>query len=636
MAFWSTGSVVLLVGLGTIVFAPGLGGWFLLDDLPVLGELNRIGFMPLHERLRLFVFGGETGPLGRPLAMASFLLNDYAWPTDPAPFKYTNLCIHLIVGLLVYWFLLLLTEHLSSLSQRERQLVAFCTAIIWLIHPLQTSSVLYVVQRMNLLSGLFVISGLVLYLKGRLDIQNHATRGYILMSAGIVSGTGLGMLCKENAVLLPVYALVCEYTLVRSSTTSAPRTFQIWAFLFLWLPVIGLLYWHISNIEVFASSYGFRAFTMAERLYTEPRVLFMYLHHIFVPQRQGTGLFHDDIAISKGLADPATTAIAIAVWLFLVTVALYQRKQWPVVGFSLLWFLGGHALEAGPLSLELYFEHRNYLPMIGPLIMLGYGAHAVTPRLKRFAQLAMAMYLGLAAYASYQNAVLWRNIPMLAWNWAEEHPNSPRAQMFLANQWALVKRYDAVESILVDLMRNLPRNTGAPVNLVQIRCLTGNSVEDLAWDTILSTLAVGEQDTAAVEALALLVKNQAAGKCLTLTDQRLVAMLESAISNPSFRHHGRLHATLHYTMGEFFLYRNDPAQAIEWIDRAFGINPSVEMALKRARLYTVLQRFDEARDAVREAARLDRHTIWGFPLHSTQIAAWERFLKERTASQKQP
>lgn len=632
--FLSLGAVTLLMAFGAVVFSTGLKGGFLLDDLPVLRELERLRFLPLPERLLLFVFGGETSPFGRPLAMASFLINDYAWPSDPAPFKYTNLCIHLIVGLLVFWLLLLLVDRLTYLSLRNSYLVAFAVAAVWLVHPLQTSTVLYVVQRMNLLSALFVALGLVLYLKGRLDIERRPARGYVLMSAGIVLGTGLGILCKENAVLLPVYALVCEYTIVRFSAPPAGKKLRVWTFLFLWLPVIGLVLWHVTRLDGLIAGFGIRPFTMVERLLTEPRVLFMYLSNIFVPRRQGTGVFQDDIDFSKGLTDPPTTVMAIAAWLGLLTVALFQRRKWPVFSFAVLWYLGGHALEAGPLSLELYFEHRNYLPMLGPLFLLAYGAHVVSPRLKQFAQTALVMFLGLAAYAGYQNAVLWRNVPMLAWNWADEHPRSPRAQMFLANQWALVKRYDAVETILVDLMQTLPRNTGAPVNLVQIRCM--KDVEDLDWTLILSTLATGEQDTAAVEALALLVKRQANGGCPTLSDQRLIAMLQSAISNPSFQHHRRLHATLHYIMGEFFLYRSNLLEAITWMERGFAIEPSVLLALKKAQLYLALRRFDDARAAVREAARVDKHTIWGIPLYAAHVAKWENFLNERTVSDQQP
>jgi tetratricopeptide (TPR) repeat protein len=631
---WSVGAVALLVVLGAVVFAPGLKGWFLLDDIPVLGELERIRYLPLRERMLFFVFGGETGPLGRPLAMASFLINDYAWPTDSASFKYTNLCIHLIVGLLVYWILLLLTDRLPSLSRRDRHFAAFAVAAIWLIHPLQTSSVLYVVQRMTLLSALFVTAGLVLYLKGRLDIERHALRGYLLMSAGVVFGTGLGIFSKENAVLLPVYALACEYTLVRAGAMPVPGYYRVWKAIFLWLPVIGLVLWHVLRLEGIAASYGARPFTMVERLYTEPRVLFMYLSHILVPRRQGTGVFQDDIDISKSLVDPITTVIALAAWLVLLSMALRQRKRWPVFGFAVFWFLGGHALEAGPISLELYFEHRNYLPMLGPLLALVYAALSVPSRLKRFTLAATLVFVALTAYASYQNAALWRNIPLLTWNWAEEHPRSPRAQMFLANQWALVKRYDEVETILLNLTKTLPRNTGAPVTLVHIRCLSGKDFEELDWDTILSTISSGDQDTSASETLGLLVKKQATGGCPGLADQRLTTMLHNALGNPSFQSHRRIHGSLNYTMGEYFLYRRDPHNAIEWMNRAFGIDPSAELALKRAQIYADLRRYDAARAAVEEASRLDSHSIWGFPLHAAHIEQWRRHINDLTADHK--
>src|SRR5580765_379939 len=85
------------------VYWPGLSGGFLFDDDPNLSPLGSYGGVRDWETFKSFVTTGFAGPLGRPIALASFVLDATTWPAAPYPFKLTNLWIHLLTGVALCW-----------------------------------------------------------------------------------------------------------------------------------------------------------------------------------------------------------------------------------------------------------------------------------------------------------------------------------------------------------------------------------------------------------------------------------------------------------------------------------------------------------------------------------------------------
>src|SRR3546814_902550 len=180
---------ILLPGILTICFwlySPGLHGPFVFDDWANLPALNGFGD-GIHRGLTFwwYVLGNNSGPLGRPLSMLSFLINDSAWPSDPYSFKYTNLLLHLLNGVLVFACLRSLL-HRCSFTAFKAELIAVLTAAIWLLHPIHTATVLQVVQRMTLLSSLFILLGVLSYLNGCARLETGRTlSAWLLLVPGI-------------------------------------------------------------------------------------------------------------------------------------------------------------------------------------------------------------------------------------------------------------------------------------------------------------------------------------------------------------------------------------------------------------------------------------------------------------------
>ena len=140
-----------LLLLTFIVYWPGLSGPFLFDDFANLNALGAYGGVRDLETLRLYVLGGQSGPTGRPISLLSFLLDGQNWPTDPRPFKVTNLLLHLLNGIALFAITRQLLLLMGSLSPNRVTFVASLASGAWLLHPYLVSTVMYPVQRMEIL-----------------------------------------------------------------------------------------------------------------------------------------------------------------------------------------------------------------------------------------------------------------------------------------------------------------------------------------------------------------------------------------------------------------------------------------------------------------------------------------------------
>ena len=169
-------------------------------------------------------------------------------------------------------------------------------------------------------------------------------------------------LCKESGLLLPALILVCEATLLRWSAPdrSSRRILAAFLGLSVAVPLLFGSYFLSRNPDLILDGYAWRDFSLGERLLTETRVLWFYLHMIVLPNLGEMGLHHDDFLISRGPLSPWTTLPALAGLLLLAGGAFALRNKQPIITFGIAFFFVGHAMESTIIPLELVFEHRNY------------------------------------------------------------------------------------------------------------------------------------------------------------------------------------------------------------------------------------------------------------------------------------
>lgn len=530
-----TRSVIGLLAVSLVcvlVYLPGLNGPFLFDDAPnIILPIN--AWLGGETGWQQVVFGNSSGLFHRPLANLSFAINAAISGLDPLPFKATNLAIHLLCGALIYALLSRLLRRDPQLS-RHAGLSALAVAAIWLLHPIQVSTVLYIVQRMAQLSALFMLVALLAYVHGRLALETGRQRtGAAWLFIAVPAATVAAVLGKENGALAPLLCAVVELGYFRSTIRSPrPNSVKLFFALFLLLPAAAAITWYGLHPQRLLGGYEGRLFTLGERLLTQPRALMDYMGALLLPQGPSLGVYTDDFAVSRGLLDPPGTLLAILAVSALIAVVVWSRTRIPAIFTGIGLYLAGHAMESTVFPLEMYFEHRNYLPSFGFFLALVGLAGWLLPRLLRrsdhpdrlrkllggFAVVLVA----LLAMATFARAGVWSSWPLLAAQGVRQHPQSMRAHLDHANLLQVQGRYAEVAAIF-DYMTTMDSPAARHVGIIDgvtLQCMVHDTTDPSAVAR-LSSFAGARLQLAEMLAFKNLADTLQAGDCRNLTKVQL-------------------------------------------------------------------------------------------------------------------
>lgn len=595
----------IALGLAWWIYLPGLHGEFLFDDFANLPALGATGPVTHWSTFFRYITSGTADPTGRPFTLLTFLLDGHDWPTSPYPFKRTNVLLHLLNAALLALLLEQLTRRLFAAQPRCNRarmvLASVLAATLWLIHPLFVSTVLYVVQREAMLPLTFVLIGLMLWLRGRDALLQGRTRaGLVWMVAGLAGCTFLGVLSKANGALLPMYALLIEYVLLARprralddrTATAAPhdahglRTYRRTFVLLAWLPALAVIS-YLVYIGVVGSLYGIgRPWTIGQRLLTEPRILFSYLDLLWLPRPFTPGLFNDQIIPSTSLWHPWTTLPSLLGVAGLLVLAWRLRQRHPAMAFAILFFFAGQLLESTTVALELYYEHRNYVPamvMFWPVSLWLCSVNSAKQYTYLKSALVLALVAGLAAMC-HARADLWGNSQQQALLWAKLNPASPRAQANAANHELAMGEPLAAALRLESILKDHPGDPQIALNVLSAHCQLGGMTPTdmgLAQYTF-SHLSTG--DSMIFHWLGNAVHLADTGGCPGLTNGAVSIMLDAAERNPRLMHvTGRIQ-DIDHLRGQLALSRHQPAAALAWFDKGLALRPGPQMAFEQAAL----------------------------------------------------
>lgn len=558
-------AVAILLALGWWVYQKGLSGSFLFDDYSNLSPMGDYGPIERFWQIVAWITSGFSGPTGRPIALASFLIDTRVWPTSPEGFKETNVLLHLVTGLLLGG----LTRSLAlgfGLPVRRALWIGLLSAGLWLLHPLWVSTTLYIVQRMAILAALFVFAGLWAFVYGRLRLRaGSLITGYLWMSLGLGLGSVLAVLSKENGALLPLLALLIEIYVFRDAAIYEGAGYHWWRRLFVYVPSALVLSYLVVQLPMLFSddSYG-RDFTPLERLMTEARVLWTYLAELWLPGLHDGGLFNDDIVISRTPWQPLSTLPAILGMGGLITLSIIWRRSAVLVlrvsGLALTFYLVGHTLESSWLPLELMFEHRNYLPaglIFFPLSV--WLVDRVTTTRHWPAWIAVGLLIGLSLL-TYKRADVWGKPFQQALAWAHEHPSSARAQSYLANFWEQTGNYPEAGRLLDRAFQQHPQDLLVLANRALLACDTGAAPTDLGRE-LLKLARTGRlaQNVVGYQFDTFLSRLQ--GNCGVFGVDFGFTLIDAALTNPQVLHAPDEQRSLLHRRAMLWLDRNEVTQA---------------------------------------------------------------------------
>ena len=361
-------AIGLIVGVALLAYSNTFHVPFHFDDRPNITQNPNVQIKVFSwdriERLIKYTYKESI----RVFSYFTFALNYYFGGFNVFGYHLVNFLIHIASGIFLYAFLLL-TFNLPSLKEKYGSIsykVALFTSLIFIAHPIQTQSVTYIVQRMASMAGMFYLLCLVLYIKGRLSTGWPR----VFYFGGMVLSYLLGVFSKENVAILPLFVALYEFYFFQNLDLS-PRGKKILLALIailLVLGIFGFIIWGERYINVIIEGYAYRTFTMSERVLTQFRIVLYYVTLLLYPHPSRLNLDYD-FPISKTIFDPPTTLISILIVAGLIGYSIWKAKKRPVISFCILWYFGNLVIESSIFPLEMVYEHRLYLPAVGPFIL---------------------------------------------------------------------------------------------------------------------------------------------------------------------------------------------------------------------------------------------------------------------------
>ena len=430
--------IPLLLLLISISYANTLYSPFVLDDMHSFLEEPNVYVKDFSYesfgKLSNTIFGKA-----RLIPLATFALNHQFAKGQMPPFHITNILIHLLATLVLFWLLkVILRTPVGSSALKGIPINHFCFIVtaLWALNPVQTNVVTYIVQRMTSISALFYLASIASYVSGRLANTMGRTLIYYLCSATMALGA---FFSKENSFMLPFAILLVEWMFITPDLFH--RVFQKlkwfhWVVIILLIALILPLGEH--RWEGFLQSYNnIRPFTLAERLLTESRVVVHYLFLLFLPLPARMNFDYDFMA-STSLFAPPTTVLAILLLLFMIIGAFRYRVRYPLISFGVFWYFLNLLIESTIIPLELVFEHRLYVPSFGFYLAFLAGLDLAVSYMKKkhsSREVELLFVLGMvlvicsfSIFTTVRNNV-WRDSYALYSDCVKKSPNKPRVYL---------------------------------------------------------------------------------------------------------------------------------------------------------------------------------------------------------------
>jgi protein O-mannosyl-transferase len=348
------GQAVALLGMALLAYLPSFRAPFQYDDVGLIVENKFIQIQNLSLG-NLARAGFQDFKQNRPVPNASLALNYYFGGLEPFGYHLVNFFI-LILTAAGIWLLLRQLLLRLGFDPVKSEIASWMTALLWVLHPINTQAVTYVIQRHTSLSGAFCIWSLFFFHLGAERVR--APRFFYTLSA---ISCALALLSKETALTLPL--IIFAYQLYFFDGFKPGWIRRNWK----WF--VGLLVFYLaasafalrpSMLERLSYYFGMMEFSAWQRFLTEFRALAWYPMLVLFPLPGWMSLVHE-FPVSTSLLHPATTLVDMVLVLGLGIAALIWARQRKFFSFAVVWYFGLLLVEALPLPIELVHEHRLYL-----------------------------------------------------------------------------------------------------------------------------------------------------------------------------------------------------------------------------------------------------------------------------------
>lgn len=630
---------IFLLGLVFLSYAPGLSGGFIFDDYPnIVNDKNIILQNFSWEELQRVAESGSAGPLKRPVAVVSLAVQIAATGMEPWFFKLGNIFIHLLaalaLGLLVSRLLSVWGQKVDApLSLSPQQIAyaawaAWLAVALWSLHPLNLTSVLYIVQRMTSLAALFGFLATAAFIKFRTETafackESRAKKFVFLKIFPVILFLLLSVYSKENGILFIGLIGLIEFFVfqfrwmgrnIYIQNCSLHRLANYFSFIIFFAVIFYSLPKILDNTRIY-----FRDFSTPERFLTQMRVLVFYLGEFFVPVISKMSLYHDDIEISKSFTQPISTLWSFIFLLLITAAAVIARKKQPIILFSWLWFLISHSLESTIFPLELVHEHRNYFAMVGFCIAIAFWVQKLMPLYRSKVFLGFGFILVFFGVSTAARSYEWHHPLIFSKMEALRHPLSVRAHYQLGRDLLFVYGENPEnKAILVEAelafqqaSRGQSDSVAPYFGLLFMQFLKPEDEKEaiaLLVKTLVTKLKTSSFEASHASYVNSLMECQLAKKC-RLNDYDMLVIITSGVENPSVPRLVKselLKIAAQYAVSQ----ANDWAYAKRLLEEAVKFHDSVSTRIVFSQILRNRGELDLAEEQIEMAQKLNNSRVY--------------------------
>jgi tetratricopeptide (TPR) repeat protein len=577
---------VLFAVLTTVVYSGSFRVPWHFDDSANILKNSPVHITQLNpDTLKgaLFAHPTQPGKLYRPVSVLSLALNWYAGGDNTLGYHIVNVFIHICAGWLLFLVVCLLFNTpllIGRYPPYQIYFIAALAAALWLIHPINSQAVVYIVQRMTSLAALFSLLTMLCYLRARLTDSAARQILFFLLAA---SSWMLAVLSKENAVMMPAALLILDIIFFpREKKAGGIRSILLSA-LFVIACMAGLvILLHPQFFNTILSSYDNRPFTLVERVLTEQRALLFYLSLLVFPRADRFSIDHD-ITLSTSIISPWTTIVAILLNAAAILLALYFRKSRPLFSFGVLFFYVCHIVESSFVPLELIFEHRNYLPsmfLFVPVAVLACNLlhSSLNPsRVKYLSGVLVILLFFTLGLGTYKRTLVWLSEESL---WADAMTKAPQSARSTENLAIAIyhqygpPRYPEVMELYHEALQKKyvsnNKKTNTLENIAKLHLNRGELEEELEYYQKALTIKPDDSYLNVGVARALIRHQE-----FVAADEHLTTALEQNDNNE----------VVFFYKGIVQLWLDNPRKALGYFQRALKFNrknPYIMMGIGKA------------------------------------------------------
>ena len=420
---------LMLVAATGLSYLNGVAAPFIFDDQKWIVEDPQVRDLASDWR--------SLDAANRPVVLLTLALNYNLGFLDVRGYHLFNIIIHALASLLLFG----VVRRTIELHCRRRGVqvpaasLAFTVALLWLVHPLQTESVTYVIQRCESMMGLFFLVCLYCVIRGA---QSGRSWPWYLAS---LAACLLGLGCKEVMATAPAVILLYDRVFLSASWREVLRR-RGWLYSALLGAVAGfvvLLWPTIAGVRDASRGFSGSNLTAWAYLQTQPSIVVHYLRLAFWPRPLCLDYGWPPVRWPAEVLAPAAAVTALLV----ASLAALRFRPWlGFVGISFFLVLAPTS-SIIPIK-DLAVEHRMYVPLAAVVLVAALCWFGLTQWLVRDPAARRLARLGPAALAVLllTGMTLQRNAdycdPLRMWSKVVEvAPHNPRGHFSLGATYNL-------------------------------------------------------------------------------------------------------------------------------------------------------------------------------------------------------